>query len=95
MMDMSIGEELLAERRRRRRAGDRRLTEADSAFLGRLRHNFATEALRPGMGPMQLADVLGHSSLQMIERNYGHLNARDSYEAVVRMLAADGRPGVR
>lgn len=26
----------------------------------------------------------------MIERNYGHLNAHDSYVAVVRMLA--GRP---
>ncbi len=50
-----------------------------------LRHSFATEALRRGMGPMQLADVLGHSSLQMIERNYSHLNARDSYEAVARL----------
>ena len=33
---MSIGEELREERRRRRRAGDPRLSDADREFLGRL-----------------------------------------------------------
>jgi hypothetical protein len=33
---VTIGEELLEERRRRRRAGDPRLTDADREFLGRL-----------------------------------------------------------
>jgi hypothetical protein len=33
---VSVGEELLEERRRRRRAGDPRLSEADREFLGRL-----------------------------------------------------------
>jgi hypothetical protein len=31
----------------------------------------------------------------MIGRNYSHLNASDSYDAVVRILAAVSRPGVR
>lgn len=67
---------------------------ADRARVGKrvyphlLRHSFATEALRRGMPPMQLADVLGHSGLQMIERTYSHLNAGDSYDAMIRMLAA-------
>lgn len=36
MVGMSIGEELLEERRRRRRAGDPRLTEADREILRRV-----------------------------------------------------------
>ncbi len=36
MEAMSIGEELLEERRRRRRAGDPRLTEADREILRRV-----------------------------------------------------------
>ena len=36
MVGVSVGEELLEERRRRRRAGDPRLSEADREFLGRL-----------------------------------------------------------
>lgn len=50
------------------------------------RHGFATEALRRGMSPIQLARILGHTSLAMIERTYSHLNRDDDYEAVVRML---------
>jgi hypothetical protein len=33
---VSVGEEVLEERRRRRRAGDPRLSETDREFLGRL-----------------------------------------------------------
>jgi len=40
---MSIGEELLAERRRRRRAGDPRLTPKDRELLGRLVTDLADE----------------------------------------------------
>lgn len=50
------------------------------------RHSFATEALRRGMNPVQLAKLLGHSGLRMIEQVYAHLNAADGYEAVMRML---------
>jgi hypothetical protein len=36
MVGMSVGEELLEERRRRRRAGDPRLSEADREILRRV-----------------------------------------------------------
>jgi len=50
------------------------------------RHSFATEALRRGMNPVVLAKILGHRSLQMIDRVYSHLNTDDAYDAVMRML---------
>ena len=53
------------------------------------RHSFATEALRRGMNPVQLAQLLGHSGLRMIEQVYAHLNAADGYEAVMRMLTSE------
>ena len=54
-----------------------------------LRHSFATEALRRGMNPIQLAQILGHSGLRMIDTVYSHLNTTDAYDAMMRMLAAD------
>lgn len=57
------------------------------------RHSFATEALRRGMNAVQLARVLGHNSLRMIERTHSHLNAGDAYDAVIRMLAVEGQHG--
>jgi integrase len=54
-----------------------------------LRHSFATEALRRGMNPIQLAQILGHSGLRMIESVYSHLNTTDAYDAMMRMLASD------
>lgn len=68
---------------------------ADRAGMSRrvhphlLRHSFATEALRRGMNPVQLAQLLGHSGLRMIEQVYAHLNADDGYEALMRMLSAE------
>jgi integrase/recombinase XerD len=56
-----------------------------------LRHSFATEALRRGMNPIQLAQILGHSGLRMIESVYSHLNTTDAYEAMMRMLTASDR----
>jgi integrase/recombinase XerD len=53
------------------------------------RHTFATEALRAGMNPVQLAQLLGHSGLRMIEQVYSHLNAGDAYDAVMKMLIAE------
>lgn len=43
MEPMTIGDELLEERRRRRRAGDPRLSEADRAILRRLTGDLADE----------------------------------------------------
>jgi integrase len=54
------------------------------------RHSFATEALRRGMNPIQLAKILGHTSLRMIERTYSHLDQTDAYDAVLKMLASSG-----
>ena len=53
------------------------------------RHSFATEALRRGMNPVQLANILGHTGLRMIERVYSHLTPGDSYDAIMRFLADD------
>ena len=41
------------------------------------------------MNPVQLAQLLGHSGLRMIEQVYAHLNAADGYEAVMRMLTSE------
>jgi integrase/recombinase XerD len=54
-----------------------------------LRHSFITNALRGGMNPLLVAQIVGHSSLRMIDRVYSHLNAGDSYEALVELLAGD------
>jgi site-specific recombinase XerD len=56
-----------------------------------LRHSFATEALRSGMGPLQLANILGHSGLRMIERNYSHLNVTDSFDSLMAMFESVDR----
>lgn len=53
------------------------------------RHSFATEALRRGMNPVQLMNILGHTSLRMIESIYQHLHGGDSYDAIMQFLAED------
>ena len=70
-------------------------SDADRAGMTRrvhphlLRHSFATEALRRGMNPVQLAQLLGHSGSRMIEQVYAHLNAVDGYDAVMKMLTSE------
>lgn len=49
-----------------------------------LRHSFATWQLSRGMNPVQLAEILGHSSLTMIHAVYSHLSPVDAYEAMLR-----------
>lgn len=51
-----------------------------------LRHSFATIALRRQMNPLQVAEVMGHSSLQMLERTYSHTSPSDAHAALMRML---------
>jgi hypothetical protein len=58
MVDMSIGEELLEERRRRRRAGDPRLSEADRAFLARLTDGDLADAFQAALDAVSAADPL-------------------------------------
>jgi integrase/recombinase XerD len=51
-----------------------------------MRHSFATWQLTRGMNPIQLARILGHSSLAMIQDVYAHLSPGDAYEAMLRTL---------
>ena len=53
-----------------------------------LRHTAATYMLRRGVDSLLVAQVLGHSSLQMIQRVYSHLTPTDAHIAVMRALTA-------
>jgi integrase/recombinase XerD len=54
-----------------------------------LRHSFATWALTRGMNPVQLAQIMGHSSLAMIQNIYAHLTPQDAYAALEQIVRAD------
>ena len=59
-----------------------------------LRHTFATEALAAGISTFELSRLMG-SSIEMIERTYGHL-ARDSEQQIrARLEARSGQMGVK
>ena len=51
-----------------------------------LRHSFATWQLSRGMNPIQLAQILGHSSLTMIQSVYSHQSPGDACEAMLKTL---------
>jgi integrase/recombinase XerD len=53
------------------------------------RHAFATWALRRGMNPLQLKEILGHESLDMISRVYSHLNHTDAAAAMMAVLRSE------
>lgn len=55
---MSVGEELIEERRRRRRAGDPRLSEADREFLGRLVDGDLADEFQDALDAVSTADPL-------------------------------------
>lgn len=55
---VSIGEELLEERRRRRRAGDPRLTEEGRAFLERLTDGDLAQQFQEALNSLSAADPL-------------------------------------
>jgi hypothetical protein len=55
---MTIGEELREERRRRRRAGDPRLSDADREFLGRLVDGDLTGEFQATLDAITAADPL-------------------------------------
>ena len=42
--------------------------------------------LSQGMNPILLAQIMGHSSLAMIQNVYAHLTPSDAYEAMLRAL---------
>jgi hypothetical protein len=45
-----------------------------------------TTALSQGMNPIQLAEIVGHTSLVMIQQVYSHLSPSDAYDAMAAML---------
>lgn len=55
---MSIGDEILEERRRRRRAGDPRLSDADREFLRRLTDGDLAEEFQATLDAISAADPL-------------------------------------
>lgn len=55
---MSIGEELIEQRRQRRRAGDPRLSEADREFLGRLVDGDLAEQFQAALDAVSDTDPL-------------------------------------
>lgn len=55
---VSVGEELLEERRRRRRAGDPRLSDADRDFLGRLTDGDLADAFQAALDAASDEDSL-------------------------------------
>jgi len=53
------------------------------------RHSLATNLLRKHVNPVQVRDILGHTSLAMIDRVYSHLAASDAHQALMEALRAD------
>jgi integrase/recombinase XerD len=53
------------------------------------RHSLATHLLRRGTNPIQVRDILGHTSLAMIDRVYSHLTVSDAHKALMDALRAE------
>lgn len=53
------------------------------------RHSAATHMLRRGMNPLLVAQVLGHTSLAMIQNVYAHLTPTDAHVALMAALRAE------
>jgi integrase/recombinase XerD len=53
------------------------------------RHSAATFMLQRGMNPLLVAQVLGHTSLAMIQRVYAHLTPTDAHQALMQALRTD------
>lgn len=53
------------------------------------RHSAATFLLQQGMNPLLVAQVLGHSSLAMIQKVYAHLSVSDASAAMMKALRPD------
>ena len=53
------------------------------------RDTFASRAIRAGVPPNTLKEILGHASLSMTMDLYAHVNQRDKIESMERMRAID------
>lgn len=71
----------------------RRLREKHPSLSGvvcySLRHSFATDALVNGVGIAQVAELMGHTSTEMVSRVYGHIASNVDH---MRRAAANASP---
>jgi integrase len=51
-----------------------------------LRHSYITWAIREGMPPVQIRQIVRHESTAMIDRVYSHLGPQDADDAMVKAL---------
>jgi site-specific recombinase XerD len=56
-----------------------------------LRHSFVTNYLRSGGNPILAAQIVGHTSLSMIQKTYQHLVIGDAAAELMRLLRMDGQ----
>ena len=54
------------------------------------RHSFATDALVNGVGIAQVAELLGHTSTEMVMRHYSHIAGKIDHMREAAMKAANG-----
>jgi integrase len=55
-----------------------------------LRHTFATQALLNGVGVAQVAELLGHTSTEMVSKVYGHLAGEVAHMREAARKASEG-----
>src|SRR5439155_15042605 len=55
-----------------------------------VRHTFATRALVNGVGVAQVAELLGHTSTEMVSQTYGHLAAEVAHMREAARRATSG-----
>ncbi|MGH7882746.1 MAG: tyrosine-type recombinase/integrase, partial [Candidatus Dormibacteraceae bacterium] len=53
------------------------------------RHSAATWMLQRGVDSLMVAQILGHSSLQMIQKTYSHLTPSDAHAALMIALRSE------
>lgn len=68
----------------------RRRARLDAVRLHDLRHTFASWLAQSGSTPVQMRDLLGHSSLAVTSR-YSHLGRKDLWTAVQQLSVGQGR----
>ena len=56
------------------------------------RHSFATDALENGVGIAQVAELLGHSSTEMVMKHYSKLSQRVQHLREMASRAVGGPP---
>jgi integrase len=64
---------------RRRKIAKLALEHAPAYNLGAFRHSFGDRALKRGVDPITVANLMGHRNLAMLANTYSHLNQDPEY----------------